>query len=87
MICDSLFYDTNLISVFTFESYDISPRHCHNPAPLWHNARNTANDSLHLTGIDELTMDAALQLLNDLAEVKDSRVLVHEEEAKGFGYT
>ena len=87
VICDRLFDGTNLISIFTFESYDITSRHGHNPAPVWQNARNTSNDSFHLTSINELTVNAILQLFNDLVEIDDSRVLVHEKKTESFGNT
>lgn len=51
---------TDLVPVFSDQAHDVAPRHCHDPAPVGQNARDTANDSLQLARVNVLPVDAVL---------------------------
>ena len=86
MFLNRLLDSTDLISFSAFKAHNQASRHRHNPQPIRQNARYTANDSFHLTRVDELTVNAILELLDHLCEVKYSNIFVDEELAQSFGH-
>ena len=86
MLLNRLLDSADLISFSAFEAHNKASRHRHNPQPTWQDARYTANDSFHLARVDELTVNAILELFDHLGKVENSNIFVDKELAQSFGH-
>ena len=87
MLLNRLLDLSDLIPVFAFESHDVTFRKSENSAPLRQNSCQTSNDTLHLSSVNELPIDAILELFNDLVEEDDFGLPVNEKLTESLSNT
>lgn len=63
---------SDLEPVFAIETNDVTLRESKDSAPPGQNSCDTSNDALHLSSVNELTVDAVLKLFNDFVEEENS---------------
>lgn len=87
MLLNGLLNLTDLVPITPLAPEQDALWNGHDTAPAGDDLAEADNDAFHLTYINELAINAVLQLLNGLAEEQRSLLIVKEELAKSLSNT